>query len=168
MVIMFVWHYETRKKYNFVLHNKVPLRWLLGFGPNLGIVRVPGIGLVYLELATGVPATFSHFVTNLPAFHTDLVFVCVKSVLVPYVSPKTLSDVPVHCKIRRRQVRFQLPPNLGMDSSVREELLDLIGAKEARVAYIMGHSYVKARRSSSFLKKLVIDIGYSLSKLHFV
>ncbi|KAF7153917.1 hypothetical protein RHSIM_Rhsim01G0001800 [Rhododendron simsii] len=53
-------------------------------------------------------------------------------------------------QIRRRQVRFQLPPNLGMDSSVREELLDLIGAKEAGVAYIIGHSYVKARRSSSF------------------
>jgi KUP system potassium uptake protein len=25
----------------------------------------------------------------------------------------------------------------------------------------MGHSYVKARRTSSFLKKLAIDIGYS-------
>jgi KUP system potassium uptake protein len=48
-----------------------------------------------------------------------------------------------------------------MDPSVREELMDLIQAKEAGVAYIMGHSYVKARRTSSFLKKLAIDIGYS-------
>ncbi|KAI8004077.1 Potassium transporter 4 [Camellia lanceoleosa] len=88
MVIMYVWHYGTRKKYNFDLHNKVPLRWLLGLGPNLGIVRVLGIGLVYLELATGVPAIFFHFVTNLPTFHTLLVYVCVKSVLVPHVSPE--------------------------------------------------------------------------------
>ncbi|XP_057482186.1 potassium transporter 4 isoform X1 [Actinidia eriantha] len=267
MVIMYVWHYGTRKKYNFDLHNKVPLRWLLGLGPSLGIVRVPGIGLVYSELATGVPAIFSHFVTNLPAFHTLLVFVCVKSVPVPYVSPEerfligricprpyrmyrciirygykdiqrddgdfenqliqsiaefiqmeaveptlsssdsasfdgrmavisTRSFQSSSCLIvseqedfgasnsmqssksltlqslrssydnespqmRRRPVRFQLPPNPGMDPSVREELLDLIHAKEAGVAYIMGHSYVKARRSSSFLKKLVIDIGYS-------
>lgn len=55
-------------------------------------------------------------------------------------------------------MRFQLPPNPAMDSSVREELLDLIGAKEPGVANIMGHSYVKARRSSSLLKMLVIDI----------
>ncbi|KAL2492077.1 Potassium transporter 4 [Abeliophyllum distichum] len=66
--------------------------------------------------------------------------------------------------IRRRQVRFQLPYNPGMDPAVREELSDLIQAKEAGVAYILGHSYVKARRSSSFLKKFVIDIGYSFMR----
>ncbi|KAJ6723611.1 OSMOTIC STRESS POTASSIUM TRANSPORTER [Salix koriyanagi] len=235
--------------------------------PSLGIVRVPGIGLVYSELATGVPAIFSHFVTNLPAFHKVLVFVCVKSVPVPYVPPEerfligrvcprpyrmyrcivrygykdiqrddgnfenkliqsiaefiqmeavepqfsssespsldgrmaVMSINPVQSslsliaseqdfisidesiqstrsltlqslrsayddenpQIRRRHVRFQLPSNPGMDPSVREELTDLVQAKEAGVAYIMGHSYVKARRSSSFLKKLAIDIGYS-------
>ncbi|XP_052191287.1 potassium transporter 4-like [Diospyros lotus] len=267
MIIMFVWQYGTRKKYNFDLHNKVPLRWLLGLGPSLGIVRVPGIGLVYSELATGVPAIFSHFVTNLPAFHTVLVFVCVKSVPVPYVSPDerfligricprpyrmyrcivrygykdiqrddgdfenrliqsiaefiqmeaveptlsssdsasfdgrmaVISTRPTQssscllvseqenystgnttrsirsltlqslrssyddesAQMTGRHVRFHLPPNPGMDPAVREELLELIQAKEAGVAYIMGHSYVKARRSSSFLKKLVIDIGYS-------
>ncbi|KAA8530044.1 hypothetical protein F0562_004753 [Nyssa sinensis] len=267
MVIMFIWHYGTRKKYNFDLHNKVPLKWLLGLGPSLGIVRVPGIGLIYSELATGVPAIFSHFVTNLPAFHNVLVFVCVKSVPVPYVSSEERFLIGRICprpyrmyrcivrygykdiqrddgdfenqliqsiaefiqmeavepqlsssesasfdgrmavistrtiessaslmvceqedfgasnsiqssksltlqslrsayddenpQVRRRQVRFQLPPNLGVDPLVREELLDLIEAKEAGVAYIMGHSYVKARRSSSYLKKLVIDIGYS-------
>ncbi|KAG9128924.1 hypothetical protein Leryth_009655 [Lithospermum erythrorhizon] len=88
MAIMYVWHYGMRKKYNFDLHNKVPLKWLIGLGPSLGIVRVPGIGLIYSELATGVPAIFSHFVTNLPAFHQVLVFVCVKSVPVPYVPPE--------------------------------------------------------------------------------
>ncbi|CAI9761683.1 unnamed protein product [Fraxinus pennsylvanica] len=266
LFVMFVWHYGTCRKYNFDLHNKVPLKWLLGLGPSLGIVRVPGIGLIYSELATGVPAIFSHFVTNLPAFHNVLVFVCVKYVPVPYVSPeerfligricprpyrmyrcivrygykdiqrddgnfenqliqslaefiqleavepqssgsdtasydgrmavistRTIQSsssliVSEHDDLgssdsiqsnksltlhslrsayedenpqRRRQVRFQLPQSPRMDPSVREELLDLIQAKEAGVAYIMGHSYVKARRSSSFLKKLVIDIGYS-------
>ncbi|XP_022774178.1 potassium transporter 4-like [Durio zibethinus] len=267
MMIMYIWHYGTRKKYNFDLHNKVSLKWLLALGPSLGIVRVPGVGLVYSELATGVPAIFSHFVTNLPAFHKVLVFVCVKSVPVPYVSPEErfligricprpyrmyrcivrygYKDIqrddgdfenqliqsiaefiqmeagePQYCSsesssydgrmavistrsiqsssslivneiedfdannsiqssksltlqslqsafedenplIRRRHVRFQLPTNPGMDTFVREELMDLIQAKEAGVAYIMGHSYVKARRTSSFLKKLVIDVGYS-------
>ncbi|KAK4752034.1 hypothetical protein SAY87_020832 [Trapa incisa] len=269
MIIMFVWHYGTRKKYNYDLHNKVSLKWILGLGPSLGIVRVPGIGLIYSELATGVPAIFSHFVTNLPAFHQVLVFVCVKSVPVPYVAPEERFLIGRVCprpygmyrciirygykdiqrdnghfenqliqsiaefiqmesvepqftasesssldgrmavmstrtvqstssliiseiedsglgnlssiqsgksialqglrsayedenpQVRRRQVRFQLPPDQGMDPAMRDELMDLVQAKEAGVAYIMGHSYVKARRTSSFLKKLVIDIGYS-------
>ncbi|WMV59407.1 hypothetical protein MTR67_052792 [Solanum verrucosum] len=266
LAIMFVWHYGTRKKYNFDLHNKVPLKWLLGLGPSLGIVRVPGIGLIYSELATGIPSIFSHFVTNLPAFHNVMVFVCVKSVPVPFVPPEerfligricprpyrmyrcivrygykdiqrddgNFEDLLIQSiaefiqmeavepqlsssespsfdgrmavistrsvqsgstllvseedfgisnsiqssksltlqslrsagddenpQMRRRRVRFHLPENPGMDPAVRDELSDLIDAKEAGVAYIMGHSYVKARRSASFMKKLVIDIGYS-------
>ncbi|CAO2828656.1 unnamed protein product [Amaranthus hypochondriacus] len=270
VLVMYVWHYGTRKKYNFDLHNKVALKWILGLGPSLGIVRVPGIGLIYSELAVGVPAIFSHFVTNLPAFHKVMVFVCVKSVPVPYVSQEErfligricprpyrmyrcivrygYKDIPrddgefedlliksiaefiqmeavepqftgsdsssyegrmavistriartssslivsehddldsyeitqssraltldslrsiyedESVQIRRRRVRFQLPQNPAMDSDVRDELLDLIEAKDAGVAYILGHSYVKARRSSSFLKKLAIDIGYSFLK----
>ncbi|XP_010551955.1 PREDICTED: potassium transporter 4 [Tarenaya hassleriana] len=269
MIVMYVWHYGTCRKYNFDLHNKVSLKWLLGLGPSLGIVRVPGIGLIYSELATGVPAIFSHFVTNLPAFHNVLAFVCVKSVPVPHVSPEerfligrvcpkpyrmyrcivrygykdiqrddgdfenqliqsiaefiqmeagdqqasasesqsydgrmavismqndchpspvlSVSEVEdfdfaeptiqssksitlqslrsmyedEYPQVRRRRVRFQVMPSSGMDPSVREELTDLIRAKEAGVAYVMGHSYVKARKSSSFLKKLAVDIGYS-------
>ncbi|KAL0452869.1 UNVERIFIED_CONTAM: Potassium transporter 4 [Sesamum latifolium] len=264
LVMVIVWQ---RRNTTFDLHNKVPLKWILGLGPSLGIVRVPGIGLIYSELATGVPAIFSHFVTNLPAFHKVLVFVCVKSVPVPYVSPEERFLIGRICprpyrmyrcivrygykdlqgddgnfenqliqsiaefiqmeavepqflspdsvsydgrmavissrsfqsgsslvvseteefglsnsiqssksltlqslrsayddenpQMRRRHVRFQIPQSPGMDPSVRDELLELIEAKEAGVAYIMGHSYIKARRSSSFLKKLVIDFGYS-------
>lgn len=83
--IMFVWHYATMKKYEFDVHNKVSLEWLLALGSTLGIARVPGIGIVFTDLIHGIPANFSHFVTNLPAFHQVLVFVCVKSVPVPYV-----------------------------------------------------------------------------------
>lgn len=87
MTIMFVWHYATIKKYEFDLHNKVSLEWLLALGPSLGIARVPGIGVVFTDLTSGIPANFSRLVTNLPAFHSILVFVCVKSVPVPYVPP---------------------------------------------------------------------------------
>lgn len=87
MAVMLVWHFTTIKKYEFDLQNKVTLEWLLALGDKLGMVRVPGIGLVYTDLTSGVPANFSRFVTNLPAFHNVLVFVCVKSVPVPYVFP---------------------------------------------------------------------------------
>ncbi|XP_047090503.1 putative potassium transporter 8 [Lolium rigidum] len=88
MAVMLVWHITTIKKYEFDLQNKVTLEWLLALGDKLGMVRVPGIGLVYTDLTSGVPANFSRFVTNLPAFHNVLVLVCVKSVPVPYVFPK--------------------------------------------------------------------------------
>ncbi|XP_061368668.1 potassium transporter 10-like isoform X2 [Gastrolobium bilobum] len=78
LVIMYVWHYGTLKRYEFEMHSKVSMAWILGLGPSLGLVRVPGIGLVYTELASGVPHIFSHFITNLPAIHSVVVFVCVK------------------------------------------------------------------------------------------
>ncbi|CAO2816966.1 unnamed protein product [Amaranthus hypochondriacus] len=87
MTIMFVWHYATIKKYEYDLHNKVSLDWLLALGPSLGVSRVPGIGMVFTDLTSGIPANFSRFVTNLPAYHKILVFVCVKSVPVPYIPP---------------------------------------------------------------------------------
>lgn len=78
LMIMYVWHYGTVKRYEFEMHSKVSMAWILGLGPSLGLVRVPGIGLVYTELASGVPHIFSHFITNLPAIHSVVVFVCVK------------------------------------------------------------------------------------------
>ncbi|KAK1284134.1 putative potassium transporter 8 [Acorus calamus] len=95
MTVMLVWHYATIKKYEFDLHNKVSLDWLLALGPVLGIARVPGIGLVYTDLVSGIPANFSRFVTNLPAFHAVLVFVCVKHVPSPTSPPPSATSSAV-------------------------------------------------------------------------
>ncbi|KAL7610953.1 potassium transporter 10 isoform X1 [Lactuca sativa] len=78
LLIMYIWHYGTLKRYEFEMHSKISMAWILGLGPSLGLVRVPGVGLVYTELASGVPHIFSHLVTNLPAIHSVVVFVCVK------------------------------------------------------------------------------------------
>lgn len=88
MLVMCVWHYGTIKKYEFDVENKVSISWLLNLGPSLGIVRVRGIGLIHTDLVSGIPAIFSHFVTNLPAFHQVLVFLCIKSVHVPHIQPE--------------------------------------------------------------------------------
>ncbi|XP_010230880.1 probable potassium transporter 3 [Brachypodium distachyon] len=273
VAIMYVWHYGTRLKHMFDEQNKVSLRWIHALGPSLGIVRVPGIGLIYSELATGVPAVFSHFVTNLPAFHQVLVFVCVKAVPVPHVRTEERHLVGrigprdyrmYRCVVRygykdvlgddsdfendlvlriaefvqmeaaeadrasraasegagegrmavvtrasdlartgllvrepaeaedsvvvraataatedgtlqslyesespglgnRRRVRFEISDVVGdqMDPRVKEELSAIVEAKHAGVAYIMGHSYIKARKSSNFIKKFAINIAYN-------
>ncbi|KAI4387218.1 hypothetical protein MLD38_005065 [Melastoma candidum] len=76
--IMYVWHYGAVKRYEYELHSKVSMAWILGLGPSLGLVHVPGFRLVYTELASGVPHIFSHFITNLPAIHSIVVFICLK------------------------------------------------------------------------------------------
>ncbi|XP_043701148.1 probable potassium transporter 13 [Telopea speciosissima] len=88
MVILFVmsiWHYGTSKKQDFELQNKVRMDNFLALGPNLGIVRVPGIGLIYSNVVSGLPPMFERFVTNFPAFHRVAIFVTVQSLMVPKV-----------------------------------------------------------------------------------
>ncbi|KAK7395703.1 hypothetical protein VNO78_16269 [Psophocarpus tetragonolobus] len=256
LVIMYVWHYGTLKKYEFDVQNKVSINWLLGLGPTLGIVRVRGIGLIHTELVSGIPAIFSHFVTNLPAFHQVVIFLCIKSVQVPHVRPEerflvgrvgpkeyrlyrciarygyrdfhkdnnefekdlicsiaefirsdtseyglgfdnleddtkmtvvgtsasnsegirmceddqdnTNSHIDDTLEVRvvkspeivRKRVRFVVPESPQIDLGAREELQELMQAREAGMAFIMGHSYVKAKRGSSLIKKIVINYGY--------
>ncbi|KAG8366174.1 hypothetical protein BUALT_Bualt17G0049200 [Buddleja alternifolia] len=254
IIVMSVWHYGTLKKYEFDVQNKVSVDWLLGLGPSLGIVRVRGIGLIHTELVSGIPAIFSHFVTNLPAFHQVLIFLCVKSVPIPHVkheerflvghigpkeyqiyrcivrygyrdahkddiefendlvcsiaeyirtgtagadknlakqvedmivvgTPSTILDgiqlceeeganmeIPETSELReiqsprgvrpRKKVRFVIPQSQKIDKGAREELGALMEAREAGIAYIMGHSYVRAKQGSSLMKKMVINFGY--------
>ncbi|KAL8251482.1 hypothetical protein R6Q59_035175 [Mikania micrantha] len=87
LTIMYVWHYGTVKRYEFEMQSRISMAWILNLGPSLGLVRVPGIGLVYTELASGVPRIFSHFITNLPAIHSVVILVCVKSLPV-YTVPE--------------------------------------------------------------------------------
>ncbi|TYI63637.1 hypothetical protein E1A91_D09G030600v1 [Gossypium mustelinum] len=248
-VIMYVWHYGTLKKYEFDVQNKVSINWLLALGPTLGIVRVRGIGLIHTELVSGIPAIFSHFVTNLLAFHQVVVFLCIKSVPVPHVSPgerflvgrvgpkgyrlyrciarygyrdihkddiefeKDLtcsiaefirSERPEHItrmendekmtvigtsssnsqgvsicadggddhedsseivsakspEKPRKRVRFVVPESPQIDSEAREELLELMEARESGMAFILGHSYVRAKKGSNLMKRIVINYGY--------
>ncbi|XP_055801729.1 potassium transporter 6-like isoform X4 [Solanum dulcamara] len=258
MIVMCIWHYGSLKKYEFDVQNKVSIDWLLSVGPSLGIVRVRGIGLIYTELVSGIPAIFPHFVTNFPAFHQVLVFICVKSVPIPHVRheerflvghigprehhlyrcivrygyrdarkddlqfendlvcsiaefirtgktglkgnaaedlSKDLEDMTVlgtpsthisgvqlyednelnsesvgtsnlremhttHITKPKKRVRFFIPETPKIDRNAREELRELMEASEAGIAYILGHSYVRAKQGSSLLKRIVINFGY--------
>lgn len=72
-----------------------------------------------------------------------------------WISPPT-SLIPT------RRVHFDIPVSETVDSDdVRKELSALAKAKEAGVAYVMSHSYVKAKMSSNFLKKFAMDYMYT-------
>ncbi|KAK6947860.1 Potassium transporter [Dillenia turbinata] len=270
LTLMYVWHYGTRRKYLYEVQNKVSMKWIITLGPSLGIVRIPGIGLIYSELDTGVPAMFTHFMTNLSAFYQVGVFVCTKTIAVPHISPKErylvgrigpkpyqlyrciirygYNDVPKYeedfedeivmsiaefiqlesespgnfqnsldgrlavvksangfgtrfvvsdsvssgqnsgsspqislrssksATLQRLQesyqqefpecgkrwhARFELPVTNSDSPNIKKELLELLEAKDAGVAHIIGHSHVKARKHSSHLKKFVVNVVYS-------
>lgn len=266
MTIMLAWHYGTVKKYEFDMQNKVSTEWLIDVGPNLGISRVPGIGFIYTDLVAGIPAFFSHFITNLPAFHQVLIFVSFKSLPVPYIpeseryligriGPKDYKiyrcivrygycdhvkdtdnfEEQIICSIgefitieqsdiesmdsphgrmiivgnsvpadgnalvpledsepcmgpssvinesqisptadifekaspppvMRKKVRFMLPANSPkMQTSVRNELQELIDARESGSAYFLGQSHIVVSNSSNFLKRFLI-MTYRLSE----
>ncbi|KAL3620932.1 Potassium transporter 7 [Castilleja foliolosa] len=87
-LIMYIWNYGSKLKYETEVKQKISMDVLRELGPDLGTVRAPGIGLLYNELAKGVPAIFGHFLATLPAVHSMIIFVCIKYVPVSVV-PQT-------------------------------------------------------------------------------
>ena len=259
LTIMLAWHYGTVKKYDFDLQNKVSTEWITEYGPALGVSRIPGIGFIYTDIVTGIPAFFSHFIANLPAFHQVLIFVSFKSLPVPYVPPSrryligrvgpkeyriyrcivrhgycdhirdtddfeeeiirsigefiSMEDIdfesltspegrmvvvgkplpqgnaliPLHddtdsnigsasltnndsqispvgdsykricAPVKNKKVRFMLPLNSPkMQECVREELQELIDARESGTAYFLGQSHLAVRDGSNFVKRFLI------------
>lgn len=84
-LIMFIWNYGSKLKYDTEVKQKLSMDLMRELGPNLGTIRAPGIGLLYNELVKGIPAIFGHFLTTLPAVHSMIIFVCIKYVPVPVV-----------------------------------------------------------------------------------
>ncbi|XVF44758.1 hypothetical protein PTKIN_Ptkin02bG0149600 [Pterospermum kingtungense] len=84
-LIMYIWNYGSKLKYETEVKQKMSMDLMRELGCNLGTIRAPGIGLLYNELAKGVPAIFGHFLTTLPAIHSMIIFVCIKYVPVPVV-----------------------------------------------------------------------------------
>ncbi|CAN4085464.1 unnamed protein product [Withania somnifera] len=229
LTITVCWHYGTIKKYEFDVENRVTVDWLTDLSPGLGQYRNRN------------PSFFSHFITNLPAFHQVLILLSFKSFPVPYI-PKNeryligrighkeykiyrcivrygyrdhvrdVNDfedqiissigefiareerhheslilqegrmiilgtsgnalVPImegeSCRqvtdtenpttaTRRKRVRFMLPAiSPKMNPSVRKELQELVDARESGTAYFLGHSHLKVRKGSNFVKQFLV------------
>ncbi|XP_056693626.1 probable potassium transporter 13 isoform X2 [Spinacia oleracea] len=226
LCLMLVWKYGTVKKQEFEHQNKVGLDRFLTIGPSLGVIRVPGIGLIYSNITSGVPPMFSHFVANFPAFHKVLIFVTIETLLVPRVPVNerlviSRVSLPEHhifrCTVRygykdvrdsydfesklvdkveeflqggetltsspppnnvadsdtdavpessgtaaaaavgRRRVRFR---DVELQSGPNVNVRELMEARQAGVAYMIGNTCVVAREEASFAKKLAINMIY--------
>ncbi|KAL3517464.1 hypothetical protein ACH5RR_020053 [Cinchona calisaya] len=97
MFIMFVWNNVYRKKYHFELEHKVSPAEVKGIVTDTNSSRMPGLAVFYSELVHGIPPIFKHYVANVPALHSVLVFVSIKSL--------PISKVPVEERFLFRRVR---------------------------------------------------------------
>ncbi|XP_054803719.1 potassium transporter 5-like isoform X2 [Prosopis cineraria] len=86
MTIMYIWNDVYRRKYHFELDHKISPEKLREVAADAQVSRIPGLALFYSELVQGIPPIFQHYVTNVPALHSVLVFVSIKSLPISKVA----------------------------------------------------------------------------------
>ncbi|CAO2824502.1 unnamed protein product [Amaranthus hypochondriacus] len=96
LATMFIWNYVYRKKYYYEMENKVSPDCLKEIGARTKLRSVPGLAIFYSELVHGIPPIFKHYVENIPALHSVLVFASVKSL--------PISTVPIEERFLFRRV----------------------------------------------------------------
>ncbi|KAK3223871.1 hypothetical protein Dsin_010896 [Dipteronia sinensis] len=79
MTVMYVWNNVYRRKYYYELKNKVSPQTLKEIAADTSLCRIPGLAMFHSELVHGVPPIFKQYVANVPALHSVLVFVSLKS-----------------------------------------------------------------------------------------
>ncbi|KAK3415569.1 hypothetical protein EUGRSUZ_H01186 [Eucalyptus grandis] len=79
VTIMYVWNDVYRRKYYYELDHKMSPEKLREIATDSGLSRMPGLAVFYSELVQGIPPIFKHYVENVPAVHSVLVFVSIKS-----------------------------------------------------------------------------------------
>lgn len=227
--VMSTWHYGQSQKYQYEMQNRVPMDLVLELGSDLGMLRVPGIGLVYTELGQGVPTIFHHLLTRFPAMHSVLAFVCVKYLPVSHVPDGERFLVrrvgPRKFRLYRCAVRFGYKelirdgednesfenllvqslvnfikeehskvqelilqdannhedensigvqidergpcfPSTEASTELEQELAILDNAMQSGIVHLLGHTEIRTRKDSSWLKKLVIDYGFHTLKVN--
>ncbi|KAL4353088.1 hypothetical protein GQ457_06G029840 [Hibiscus cannabinus] len=88
MTVMYVWNSVYRRKYFYELNHKISSSRLKEISTNSNMARIPGLAMFYSELVQGIPPIFEHYVSNVPALHSVIVFVSMKSLHINKVPPE--------------------------------------------------------------------------------
>ncbi|KAJ0054567.1 hypothetical protein Pint_01025 [Pistacia integerrima] len=88
MTIMYVWNNVYRRKYYYELEHKISPERVKEIAADTNFYRIPGLAMFYSELVQGIPPIFKHYVANVPALHSVLVFVSIKSLPISKVPPE--------------------------------------------------------------------------------
>ncbi|XP_018829891.2 potassium transporter 5-like [Juglans regia] len=96
MSIMYVWNNVYRRKYYYELDHKISQDKLIEVVNDTNFCQIPGLAIFYSELVQGIPPIFKHYIENVPALQSVLIFVSIKSL--------PISKVPVEERFLFRQV----------------------------------------------------------------
>ena len=88
MSVMYVWNNVFRRKYYYELEHKISPEKLKEIAANTSFYRIPGLAMFYSELVQGIPPIFKHYAANVPALHSVLILVSLKSLPVNKVPVK--------------------------------------------------------------------------------
>ncbi|XP_015951095.1 potassium transporter 5 [Arachis duranensis] len=87
MSIMYIWNDVYRKKYYYELDHKISPQTLKEIIANeKRLHRIAGFAIFYSELVQGIPPIFKHYVSNIPALHSVVVFISIKSLPISKIS----------------------------------------------------------------------------------
>jgi KUP system potassium uptake protein len=101
MFVMYVWNNVYQRKYYYEVDNKISPEKLREIACDTSLCRLPGLAMFYSELVQGIPPIFKHYVANVPALHSVLVFVTIKSL--------PISKVPIEERFLFRRVQPKEP-----------------------------------------------------------
>ncbi|KAG6645080.1 potassium transporter 5-like [Carya illinoinensis] len=86
MSIMYVWNNVYRRKYYYELEHKISQDKLKEVVNDTNFCQIPGLAIFYSELVQGIPPIFKHYIANVPALQSVLIFVSIKSLPISKVS----------------------------------------------------------------------------------
>ncbi|XP_022769813.1 potassium transporter 5-like [Durio zibethinus] len=92
MIVMYIWNNVYRRKYYYEVDHKISSEKL----KNTNFTRIPGLAMFYSELVQGIPPIFGHYLENVSALHSVLVFISIKSL--------PISRVPIEERFLFRRV----------------------------------------------------------------
>lgn len=194
MTVMYVWNDVYRRKYSYELDHKISPEKLKEVACGRNLVRIPGLALFYSELVQGIPPIFKHYVENVPALHSIVVFVTIKSL--------PISKVPIEERFLFRQIEehqekvnlnmFRCVARYGYAEARNDPFEDLLvkrlkkfledkylithGDKESLmqeaiekaagdgIVHLIGESEVIASKGSGIIKRILIDYAYDFVK----
>ncbi|KAJ0977696.1 hypothetical protein J5N97_013170 [Dioscorea zingiberensis] len=192
VAVMIIWNYVYRMKYMFEMEHTVASERMAEIAVDPSLRRVPGLALFYSELVNGIPPIFEHYISNVPALHSVLVFVSVKSLPISKV-PRDERFLfrrvgPSELLLFRCIVRYGYKDTMSSEHETFDSLL-VQGLKEfikqeglkvneeievevetveremkAGVVHLLGESEVVAKDGASFWKRIVIDYAYHYMK----
>uniref|UniRef100_A0A7N2N528 K+ potassium transporter C-terminal domain-containing protein n=1 Tax=Quercus lobata TaxID=97700 RepID=A0A7N2N528_QUELO len=96
MVVMYTWNNVFSRKYYYELEHKISPEKLKEIADNTSLCQIPRLAMFYSQLVQGIPPIFKHYVANVPALHSVLVFISIKSL--------PISKVPVKDRFHFRRV----------------------------------------------------------------